>query len=208
MTLQEIIKIIIYLHVITGTLAMLAGTVAMITQKGGKIHKKSGLLFFYSLLISDVISLFVAVIPEHENPFLFSIGIFTLYLISGGYLALRYKQKTIDLTIDKILSGTMLVTGLGMIFYPIIFLGHINIILGIFGLVGISMSLIDFARFRNPTKMREKYLQLHLSKMIGGFIASITAFIVANGMLSGLIGWLSPGAIGGLVIAYWIIKLK
>jgi len=208
MTLQEIIKIIIYIHVITGTLAMIAGTVSMIARKGSNIHKKSGLLFFYSLLISDVISLIVAVMPEHENPFLFCIGVFTLYLIMGGYLALRYKQKIVNLTVDKILSGTMLITGLVMIFYPIIQFGKFNIVLGIFGMIGITMSLIDFNRYRNPTKLCEQYLQLHLSKMIGGFIASITAFIVANGVLSGLIGWLSPGVIGGLVIAYWTIKLN
>lgn len=208
MTLQEIIKIIIYIHVITGTLAMIAGTVAMLTRKGGNLHKKSGLVFFYSLLISDVISLFVAMMPEHENPFLFCIGVFTLYLIVGGYLALRYKQKTVDLKWDKLLSATMLMTGIGMIFYPIIRLGNFNVVLGVFGIIGIIMSIVDFLRYRNKVKLREKYLQLHLSKMIGGFIASVTAFIVANGVLSGLIGWLSPTAIGGFIITYWTIKLN
>jgi hypothetical protein len=33
MTLQEIIKIVIYIHVITGTLAMIAGVIAMIAKK-------------------------------------------------------------------------------------------------------------------------------------------------------------------------------
>jgi uncharacterized membrane protein len=208
MTLQDFIKFIIYIHVITGTLAMIAGTVSMIAKKGGKIHKKSGLVFFYSLLISDVISLFVSVMPEHESPFLFCIGVFTLYLIVGGYLVLRYKQQTVNLFWDKILSTTMLITGIGMILYPIIQFGKFNIVLGVFGIVGIIMSFIDFARYRNKTKLREQYLQLHLSKMIGGFIASVTAFIVANGVISGLIGWLSPGAIGIMVIAYWTIKLN
>jgi hypothetical protein len=180
----------------------------MIAKKGGKIHKKSGLVFFYSLLISDVISLFVSVMPEHESPFLFCIGVFTLYLIVGGYLVLRYKQQTVNLFWDKILSTTMLITGIGMILYPIIQFGKFNIVLGVFGIVGIIMSFIDFARYRNKTKLREQYLQLHLSKMIGGFIASVTAFIVANGVISGLIGWLSPGAIGIMVIAYWTIKLN
>lgn len=208
MTLQEIIKIIIYIHVITGTLAMIAGTVSMIAKKGGKVHKKAGLLFFYSLLISDVISLIVSAMPEHENPFLFCIGVFTLYLIVSGYLVLRYKRETVNLFWDKILSTTMLITGIGMILYPIILFGNFNIVLGVFGIVGVIMSCIDFARYRNKAKLREQYLQLHLSKMIGGFIASITAFIVANGVLSGLIGWLSPGIIGGFVIAYWTIKLN
>lgn len=208
MTLQEIIKILLLIHIITGTLAMIAGTLSMIARKGGKIHRKSGLIFFYSLLISDVISLFVAVMPEHQNPFLFCIGIFTLYLILGGYLALRYKQKTVNLIVDKILSATMLITGLGMILYPIIQFGKFNIVLGIFGIVGVILSTVDFIRYRNKAKLREKYLQLHLTKMIGGFIASITAFIVANGMLSGLIGWLSPSVIGGFIITYWMIKLN
>jgi O-antigen ligase len=146
--------------------------------------------------------------PEHENTFLFCIGVFTLYLIMGGYLALRYKQKTVNLLADKMLSTTMLITGIGMIAYPIIQFGQFNIVLGVFGMIGIAMSIIDFARYRNKAKMREKYLQLHLSKMIGGFIASVTAFIVANGMLSGLIGWLSPTFIGGLIIGYWTIKLN
>jgi len=208
MSLEIIIKTLIWIHVITGTTALIAGMVSMIAKKGGPLHLKSGLIFFWSLLISDIISLLVAVSPGHENTFLFTIGVFTLYLILGGYMAIRYKQQEVNLFWDKVLSGTMLITGIGMILYPIVQFGRINIILTVFGTVGIFFSLIDFKRFQNREHLRKKYLQLHLTKMIGGFIASVTAFIVANGFINGLIGWLSPGFLGGFIIFYWIRKLN
>ena len=69
------------------------------------------------MVISSLIPLIVAKMPNHENQFLFLIGIFTIYLVLVGNRALSFKDKTkisADI-IDKSISGTMLLIALYML---------------------------------------------------------------------------------------------
>ena len=90
--MEKLIQIMIYIHAGFGSLALFAGTITIIATKGSVRHKKFGLLFFNSMVISGLIAMIVAVLLNHENPFLFAIGIFSLYFVLTGFRALRFKQ--------------------------------------------------------------------------------------------------------------------
>ena len=93
MELEKIAEILIYLHAGFGGIALLAGLLSMIAKKGLAIHKKSGLVFFHTMLISAITAMIVAFLPNHESPFLFAVGIFSLYFILTGKRSLRFKHK-------------------------------------------------------------------------------------------------------------------
>ena len=115
----------------------------MVAKKGKIIHKKSGLVFFYSMMLSGIIAMFVAVLPKHESPFLFAVGIFSLYFVLTGNRALKFKRKNPDLIIDKLISIIMIITGVLMILLPILLTKSINIVLVVFAIVGITFSVRD-----------------------------------------------------------------
>lgn len=198
---------LILIHASLGGIALLSGLFALLLKKGSNGHKLSGKIFFWSMLLSVVISMIVANLPDHESPFLFSIGILSLYLIVSGYLALRYKRSEVNLTIDKTLSFIMLFTGFGMIFIPLILLQKINIVLAVFGVAGIFFAIQDFRSFKKPDQLKKKWLQAHLGKMIGGYIAAVTAFVVVNQFFPPLVGWLGPSIPGTILIIYWTRKM-
>ncbi|WP_298424376.1 DUF2306 domain-containing protein [uncultured Kordia sp.] len=199
---------LIYIHATLGSIAFIAGFIAIITKKGDNYHKKSGIVFYYAMLLAAISALIIAVLPKHENPFLFTIGLFSAYFIITGYRALRFKKPNPLLIFDKVISGCMLLTGIIMIAYPIIFTGKINILLTIFGSVGIIFSIRDLLLFKNIKKLRKSWLKLHIGKMLGGYIAAVTAFIVVNQFIPGIAGWLTPSIFGAAYITYWFKKLK
>lgn len=206
--MEQTIKILIYIHAGFGGIALLAGLISILAKKGKIIHKKSGLLFFYAMLISGIIAMFVAILPKHESPFLFAVGIFSLYFVLTGYRALRYKKKNPKLIIDKWIAIIMILSGILMIFIPIIALKSIHIILAVFGLVGIIFSVKDLLLYRNLKKLRTTWLKLHLGKMLGAYISATTAFVVVNQFFPSYYGWFIPGILGGFFIAYWIRKIN
>ena len=206
--MEKTIQILIYIHAAFGGIALLAGLVSIIAKKGKNIHRKSGLIFFYSMMLSGIIAMIVAVLPNHESPFLFAVGIFSLYFVLTGNRALNFKRKNPDLKIDKLISIIMIATGVLMILLPIILTKSINIVLVVYAIVGIIFSVGDLILFRNPERLRKGWLKLHLGKMLGGYISATTAFVVVNEFFPSFYGWFIPGIVGGFVIAYWMRKMN
>jgi len=199
---------LIYIHAVLGSIAFIAGFIAIVTKKGMSAHKKSGIVFYYSMLFSALSALVIAVLPKHENAFLFAIGLFSSYFIISGYRALRFKKPNPKVGFDKIIAIGMLLTGMFMILYPVIKIGNINIVLTVFGSFGIVFSIRDVILLNNLKKLRKHWLKLHIGKMVGGYIAAVTAFIVVNQFIPGIAGWLVPSAVGIVYMNYWFWKLK
>ena len=78
--MEHVIKVLIYIHAFFGGVGLVTGLISIFVKKGGINHKKTGKLFSYSMIISSLISLAISRMPNHENLFLFLIGIFTIYL--------------------------------------------------------------------------------------------------------------------------------
>lgn len=205
--MEQTIKVLIYIHAAFGGIALLTGCIAIIAKKGKSLHKKSGLLFYYAMLLSGIIAMVVAVLPNHENSFLFAVGIFSLYFVLTGKRALSFKTKTPDVRIDQWIAQLMIVTGILMILLPLLLTRTVNIVLLVFASVGILLSIRDLRLYRNPEDLRKAWLKLHLGKMLGGYISASTAFVVVNQFFPSVYSWFIPGIIGGFIIAYWIRKV-
>lgn len=206
--METLATILIIIHASFGGLALISGTVSMTAQKGGKNHRKSGKLFFYTMLLCCLSALTVAVLPNHESPFLFSVGIFSLYFLLTGNRALNWKKEVKGIWLDRLMAISMFITALLMLFYLPITIGKINIILSVFGAAGGLFAVQDMLLFRKPEKMKKRWLVQHLSRMLGAYIAAFTAFIVVNKVLPSYVAWLLPGFLGGFYIAYWTRKVQ
>jgi uncharacterized membrane protein len=201
-------EVVILLHAIFGMIALVAGGGSISVRKGSKPHVFMGKVFVVSMLISAISAMIIAVLPGHENPFLFSIGIFSSYFVLGGIRSKKYANPNINLTFDKIVSGAMLATGLVMVAFPIVLYGKINIVLTVFGIMGAFSSIMDFKAFSNREKLRTNWLPTHIGKMMGGYISASTAFVVVNELLPGVWAWFGPTIPGTIFISYWISKVK
>lgn len=205
--MEQAIKFFIIIHAGFGGVAFVAGLFAMIAKKGQKAHKKTGIVFFYAMSISAISAMFIALLPNHESPFLFAVGIFSLYFVLIGKRALRFKYKKPDLIYDKWISVIMILTGVLMILLPVILYQKINIILLVFATVGIFSAIKNLRLYRNLEKLRKGWLKMHLGNIMGGYIAAVTAFVVVNKIFPSFYGWFIPGIIGGFFIIYWMRKV-
>lgn len=207
--MEQVIKIFIYIHAFFGGIALLSGLASILFIKGSANHKKSGKVFSYGMVISSLISLPICWLPNHENNFLFLIGIFTIYLVISGNRVLLFKKKKEANFTDKLISGVMFVASLFMLFFGTYFLLKSNsggILYLFFGLTAFLISIRDFKFYKNIDKA--KILPFHIGKMSGAYIASITAFLVAGLRFEGLIYWILPSIVGTIFIMYWIKKIK
>jgi uncharacterized membrane protein len=209
--MEETIKILIYIHAFFGGIGLITGIGSIIVKKGSTLHKRMGKLFSIGMITSSLISIPISWMPNHENLFLFLIGLFTIYLVLAGNRALTFKTKEKADWLDKIISGSML------------FFSSIMVIIGVYGVLnnisfsvlylffggfGLFLTIKDFRLYKNSRKEKNAWLILHIGKMIGALIASITAFIIAGLGIGNLIAWTLPTILGTLYIIYWKRKMN
>src|SRR5690625_4553144 len=106
------------------------------------------------------------------------------------------------------MAQLMIVTGVLMIVLLVVLLGSIIIVLADFVVLGIIFSIKELRLLREPKRLRSQWLRMHLGKMMGGFIAASTAFVVVNQFIPGVYGWFVPGIIGSVIIAFWNKKIS
>jgi hypothetical protein len=211
--MEEVIQISIYIHAFFGGIGLLTGLGSIIVKKGKYSHIKLGKIFSYSMIISSLLSLIIASMPNHKNLFLFLIGIFTIYLVLAGNRALTFKNRSKEKAclIDKLISGIMM--GASMIMITIGIIGLFqeidnSVLFLFFGGFGAFMTVKDFKFFKTFKKNKKFWLKNHLGRMVGALIASITAFIVAGLNISTILFWITPSILGTAYIIYWNKKLQ
>jgi hypothetical protein len=204
--MEQLLRITLILHIVSGFLSLLAGCISIASHKGKKLHRASGKVFFYGMLGVTVSALFISVAKHHS--FLFMIAIFSGYQAISGYRAIKNKSLQ-PAWHDWVILVISAVNTFFMIY-------SMNLVLMVFG--GIScFQVIGHVR-QNLLLARGKklaplsWLKRHIGMMMGAYIAAITAFVVVNaGLFAGLnipqwLPWLLPSVILGPLIGYYIRK--
>jgi len=214
--------ILIVAHAVAGGIALFAGPGALIALKGGRVHRMFGKTFYVTMLVTATLALVISNLPGHKNFFLFSIGIFSIYMVSTGYRYLSLDnlhkgQK--PLAIDWALTSMMAVFCLVLVIagtaqllgiYDLMYDKSFGIVMIVFGLFSLGMVWQDLKGYRGKVEYRNHWLLVHISRMIGANIAAFTAFLVVNNnnILPNLVAWLLPTAIGVPISIYWQNKQK
>jgi hypothetical protein len=206
---MDLFKSLLYIHIILGSIALLAGTVVMIIKKGDKNHKRLGSLFYWSMFTSALISLVLSWM--HQSLFLAMVAIFTIQSILTGKRYLKIKSKDSYTSMDKgyavffVLSNILLIS-YGI--YNIINVNNFGIVMIVFGGFGFMSLREDYIYYISDDISVKGSTAKHLQRMVGGYIASFTAFIVVNNhFLPDILAWLSPTFIFAPFAYVWSKKL-
>ena len=211
--MKILFTLFLIIHITAGTFGLITGTLNTILKKGTKRHKLIGRIFLMCMTVNAVSSFVLAII--HPNVFLFIVGVFSLYLVHAGNRILQLKIITETLKpkfFDWTLQIGMILFSCGFISLGIITLIQQNtfgIVYITFGFIGARLAFKDIRYYQRKIINKNYWLTSHLSKMMGGYIAALTAFLVVNNkILPPLIAWLLPTFFGSLLIFKWIKGVK
>lgn len=200
--------ILLSIHILAGTIALFCAALAVSSAKGKKRHVRSGRIYFWCM-----VAIFLTAIPMsmiNGNVFLFLIAIFSFYLAFAGMRFAR-NRKGIATTIDWIAVSLMIFSGISMwILSAIYFIDNHSqyVTLLIFGFVAITLGYRDFKHYKNKTATGKKRIASHLTNMMGGTIAVITAVLVVNlSFEPEWITWVMPTVLITPVIFWWNYKV-
>jgi len=201
-------SILLPIHISAGAIALLCAALAVSSEKGKKIHVLSGRTYFWCM-----IAIFLTAIPMsiiNNNIFLFLIAIFSFYLAFAGMRFAR-NRKGIATTLDWIAVSLMILSGLGMWILAAIYFTNDNsqyIVLLVFGFLAVFLGYGDYKSHKDKTATGKERITKHLTNMMGGTIAVITAVLVVNPPSDPeWIWWVLPTALIVPVIFWWNNKV-
>jgi uncharacterized membrane protein len=211
--MEHFFTMLLYLHIAAGSVSLMAGSINIGRKKGDTLHKSIGLLFFYGMLINGFAGLLMSLI--HTNHFLLIIAIFSIYMVSTGQRFIYLKKLNAGQkpqAIDWFLSSLMLVFGSAFVIfggYLIFQTNYFGFVLVVFGLISILMVSQDFRNYKGKINAKNFWLLVHIQRMMGSYIAALTAFLVVNNtVLPNILAWLLPTAILVPLIIKWSRKHK
>lgn len=195
-------SILIYIHIAAGIASLCFGFIPLVSKKGGRNHKKIGLLFYYSMFVVAITALLTSLYDGFT--LLTHLGVFAIHLNYFGIRSLReksMKSSPIDWGVNILgLTNAVLMITSG------------SVILIIFGIVSLSnvVSIIklNIMVLRNKPIPRLAWLTQHIGLMVGAYIATVTAFLVNNvrAMEPVWLLWLLPTAVFVPLSIYWVNK--
>jgi uncharacterized membrane protein len=194
---------LVYLHIIAGSVAVIGMIGALVSRKGGLWHRRMGRLYSYAMAAALLLALIVSVLTV--NSFLGLIGLFSGYFVYTGWRLAVVKDGRRS-HIDRVASLFMMCCAFAMMAYGIYqFVGgeSLGVALAVFGIFALLPAWQDYQRNQTWPVGKDRIV-LHLSRMGGASIATLTAVFVVNVQTSpAFIAWLLPTMIGTPLIIYW-----
>ena len=212
--MENSIQYILYLHILAGSVALVNGFLALVSIKGKSMHKKSGRLYFYAMSMVFITGIIVA--SYRFNKFLFLIAFLSYYSVFAGVRILKlknlHKQQNpifwdwLAGSLNAIANCIFIGLGLYYLFSKGFTSGGTLLSIG-FGVGGLLISYTNLKPFIiRPKKAYHWYLS-HIGNMMGGYIATFTAFlstlVTRFDIMNPFLAFALPSLIGIPFLMYW-----
>lgn len=197
-----------YLHIAAGFTGFFVAPVALAVRKGGRAHRRWGLVFFWAMVVAGSTAI---VGSQHiHSTFLLLTAVFSLYMAGFGYRSLFLKQLAWDARVavfDWAVAGVGLVVFLSTVAYAVF---ARNIPVGVFGFLG---AFTAFRQLRGYTHAghwtKNQWLLNHISGFLASYIAAVSAFSVTSlHFIPRTVGFLWPTVLGVPVIIWWHRRVR
>jgi hypothetical protein len=167
-------------HVLAGGLGIVSGFVALYAMKGATLHRKSGMMFVYAMLVLSVTGAVLAMTfrPNMGNVMA---GVLTFYLVLTAVLTVRRSAPWLDLVAMLVgLAGGLSGIALG---FDAIARGGVRQgipapVFFVFGAVGLLASAGDLRMIRSGGLQGGPRLARHLWRMCLGLLIAAASFFL------------------------------
>ena len=188
--------VLLGVHVVSGSVALVSGPVPMLARKGRRLHRRSGDVYAAAMLATAASAFALAAVTGNE--LLLMIAVFTTFLLFNGVRAILFRRgRRAPSWVDD--AVCVLTAGFSVwLLWQSAGSGDVTRVA--FGLGGCVLTARQWRLLRNP---RTDWLVAHLSGMGAAYIATVSAFLVVNlQFVPQYIPFIGPTLIGTPLIAW------
>ncbi|MCY4441263.1 MAG: hypothetical protein OXE53_13800 [Deltaproteobacteria bacterium] len=196
--------VLLVIHIAAGATALAAATVALLTVKGGPHHVRAGRVYAWAMTVICVTAVPLAI--AGSDLLLGLVAVFSFYLVFAGWRFARNASGR-PRGVDWAAVAVMGLTGLAMWGYGgALFLRGDSqwVTMAVFGFIAVALSATDLRYHRAPARAGRQRIARHLTNMLAGTIATVTAAVVVNvETRPEWLAWILPTLLITPLIAWW-----
>ena len=197
-------SVLLVVHIAAGAVALAVAAIALSTGKGRVHHIRAGRVYAAAMALVCVTALPLAILVA--NVVLLLVAVFSFYLVFAGWRFarnVRGQPRPVDWTAAVIMA----LTGLGMWGYgAVLFLRGDSqwVTMAVFGFIAAALSATDLRHHRASPPLAPRRIARHLTNMLAGTIATVTAVVVVNVETNpAWLAWILPTLVITPLIAWW-----
>jgi uncharacterized membrane protein len=220
--MKTLLTALLITHIAAGITALLVGLVPMFSQKGNSLHRRTGLVYVWCMIIVAATAILLCGLQPFRmfRLFLAGIAVFSFYLCITGWRATKQRVGLYAM-FDSVLAYTTLVVGGSMVAFGVYLLvlngpAFMPIVFTFFGVLTSRFALEDVRKLGKPAEKQQWFFQ-HFIRMGGSYIATFTAALVTNfyrfapTSLPEWVNtavWIAPAVVGGWFIGWTVRRYK
>lgn len=197
------------IHVAAGSAALATAAVALSTAKGGVHHIRAGRVYAAAMAVVCATALPLAVLGS--DVVLLLVAVFSFYLVFAGWRFARNASGRARF-VDWAAAALMGLTGLGMWGYgaALCLRGDAQwVTMAVFGFIALALAAVDARYHRSPRGSGRQRIARHLTNMLAGTIATVTAVVVVNVDTNPVwLAWILPTILITPLIVWWNRRVK
>lgn len=217
--MEGTIQYTLYMHILVGSIALLTGAIAIFSRKGMEFHRATGKIYFWAMTLVFITGIIVA--GYRYNRFLFLIAFLSYYSVFSGVRFLKLKNlhknqkaKWYDWAAG-IINGVANVVFIGLGLYYLFKVNNnlTGSLLSIgFGIGGLLITYANLKPFIVQPKKAYHWYLAHNGNMMGGYIATLTAFlstmVTRFELMNPFLAFALPSLIGIPSLLFWQNKIE
>ncbi len=210
--------IALFLHILTGSIALAAGAIALAVTKGGKWHRKSGIVFVIAMLVMSSMGALIAAMSMIRISVV--AGLLAFYLVATAMLTVRQpsdatRRRTLEIATMLIGFATSI---FGFYFGYLATLSAKNTLDGypaaiyfVFASIALIGALLDVRNLWLKKASGKHRIARHLWRMCFAMYLATSAFFLGQAKLfpqALQMTWLLaiPVVIVLLTLIYWLVR--
>ncbi len=200
--------ILLVIHIIAGSVSLTMAIIALAAAKGGVNHVRAGRAYAVAMALVCVTALPLAILGA--DPLLSLIAAFSFYLVFAGWRFARNRSGDPQ-PADWFAAAALGLTGLGMWGYgTVLFLGGSSqwVTMVLFGTIATVLGAADIRFHRARRGSGKRRIARHLTNMLAGTIATVTAVVVVNVDTRPVwLAWTLPTIVITPLIVWWNVRI-
>ena len=195
---------VLLVHIAAGAVALAAAAIALSTAKGRVHHIRAGRIYAAAMAVVCVTALPLAALGA--DVVLLLVAVFSFSLGVAGWRFARNASGR-PRPVDWAAAVIMGLTGLGMWSYGVALFARGDsqwVTMAVFGFIAVALGATDLRYHRTSPRPGAQRIARHLTNMLAGTIATVTAVVVVNvDTRPAWLAWLLPTLVITPVIVWW-----